>query len=232
MIKLLLLLSFYVSLAVSGFAQSSRSLQQSSLSNSRKNADSLALFESLFNLLSFEDKRQSISRFVDGDLGIQRNLLSFFSDKFFSSNSSDKNKRTLERRVAECTLTYEDKNGVVAQTLYLPLKDAEDYAKRMENASEGTPGIKFFNKADDKSDVDSTKKVDFKCKTIILDDDTKKCSTCVYAEVLVPKSHIRYGYFGSATILECINGYDNNLGSSERPYFVQETPNYYPICIA
>ncbi|AFZ80344.1 hypothetical protein BEWA_031970 [Theileria equi strain WA] len=233
MLKAFLLLSFYTSLAVGGLLQSSRLLQRPSSSNSCKYNNDSAVYEYLFSLIGLEQQRNSTSKFLDEDsLGIPRNFLSFFSNKFFSSNSSDGSERKLERRIAECTLTNEDKDGVTVRTLYLPLKDAEEYAKRIENAKEGTQIRRFSNKTDDESEADANIKVDFKCKTITIDDDTKKCSTCVYSEVMVPRRHMRFGHFGPATILECINGYDNNLGSSERPYFVQEVQNYHPICLA
>ncbi|EDO06846.1 putative integral membrane protein [Babesia bovis T2Bo] len=156
------------------------------------------------------------------------NPLNFFSSQREDiSDNLDTGKDKIQKTVAECTLTHESTSGLSKKTVYLSLKDAEDYGKRIEDAKK-----RMLTTSMEESPVKHS--IDLKCKSVVIADDSKRCQVCLYAEVVKPNKHIRYGHMGQSSVLECLNGYDTEVtdGSQRRSYFIISSANYHPICIA
>ncbi|KAK1934768.1 hypothetical protein X943_001159 [Babesia divergens] len=157
----------------------------------------------------------------------------FYSRKKDVSEDGELNDKDLQKTVAECVLTHKENSEVLSKTIYLSLRDAEEYGKRLELAKHQKteePSIGGIKLGLNDTIKDS---VELKCKSVVIEDETKKCNACLYVEVLIPSKHVRYGHVGSASILECLNGYDNGLNpnSADRSYFINSRERYHPVCI-
>ncbi|GFE53691.1 transmembrane protein, putative [Babesia ovis] len=166
-------------------------------------------------------KQDNINALLDSPLKF------FYSRKSGATEGTAGDKDELQRTVAECTLTQEEGSGSKSKTIYLSLKDAEDYGRRIEDAK------RRINSAN-VEDIPVKHNIDLTCKSVVIDDETKRCHVCLYAEVLIPNKHIRYGHLGHTSVLECLNGYDNDLNknTASRSYFINSAVNYHPVCIA
>ncbi|CDR95859.1 hypothetical protein, conserved [Babesia bigemina] len=158
----------------------------------------------------------------------------FYSRKSEGSGSLQPSNKDIQKTVAECILTHHEAAGPKSRKIYLPLKDAEEYGKRIEHAkARVTPEPAMVTSARSEHGA-ARAPMDLVCKSVIISDDAKKCNVCLYAEILVPNKHVRYGHIGKASVLECLNGYDTELGrsGSSKTYFIDAPARYHPVCIA
>ncbi|ORM39672.1 uncharacterized protein BXIN_0118 [Babesia sp. Xinjiang] len=151
----------------------------------------------------------------------------FYGPKGDSSEADMSNEKNFQKTVAECLLTHEEDSVTKTKTVYLSLKDAEAYGKRIEDAK---------NKGEFGNEVHQNvrRHVQLTCKPVVIEDESKRCAMCLYSEILIPNKHIRYGHLGNTSVLECLNGYDNDLdkSSTARRYYINSADRYHPLCIA
>ncbi|GBE59743.1 hypothetical protein BOVATA_012360 [Babesia ovata] len=158
----------------------------------------------------------------------------FYSRKSEGASTMQPSNKDIQKTVAECVLTHHEATGPKSRKIYLSLKDAEEYGKRIEHAKARVRSETGMVTPARSEQSASRGTMDLECKSVIVEDDAKKCNVCLYAEILVPNKHVRYGHIGKSSILECLNGYDTELGrnSSSRTYFINAPTRYHPVCIA
>ncbi|GIX66210.1 uncharacterized protein BcabD6B2_56460 [Babesia caballi] len=174
---------------------------------------------------------------LDADIaaGLLETPLKFFYSRKNDSNSEPvPSEKDFQKTVAECVILHHEGAALKSKTIYLPLKDAEEWGKRIEEARLQAPVEPAPASPEAPAQNATRRPVEISCKPVTIEDETKKCNLCFYAELLVPQKHIRYGQVANTSVLECLNGYDNDIcrPSTARPYYINSAAGHHPVCFA
>ncbi|KAK1442112.1 hypothetical protein BgAZ_401420 [Babesia gibsoni] len=195
-----------------------------------KTHEALKYSNSTADVDSFDDNIvdffKAILREEESTASMKEPLKFFYGKKGATEENSDSGIDDFTNTVAECEVAEEVKGRRIHKTLYIKLADAEDLLKRFEEAKLARNGQSGTSNALDKGEPEIT------CKAVVINDESRKCKSCMYVEELSKKNHVRFGTIRQSTILSCVNGYDDVLDprNQKKPWFIYSTAAYHPIC--
>ncbi|UKJ87776.1 hypothetical protein MACJ_000216 [Theileria orientalis] len=156
--------------------------------------------------------------------------ISFSKSEFGSSKPHD-------NTIAECTISQDDSRANVSQKFYMPLKDAETFAKNFERnlnrLKSGDRPFKVLNLSNESEsdDYSNLQNLRIKCTPVSGNEVKDSCKACFYFEEMVYKRHFRFGHIVDCAVLECMNGYDKKLDNTSNGYYFNDFGKFHPICM-